>query len=61
MTPTESESAARIVALEQALKREREVSAAERRRADVLEETARRAYRMAVDLRPRARNVTETD
>jgi hypothetical protein len=44
---SKDETAERIADLERALKHEREVSAAERRRADLLEESARRAYRYA--------------
>jgi hypothetical protein len=42
----------RIAELEKALAHERAVSAAERRRAELLEETARRAYRLAAGAWP---------
>ena len=42
--------------LKAALKHEREISAAERRRAVMLEEATRRAFRLAADVRPRTRD-----
>jgi hypothetical protein len=49
----------RIVELEKALAYEREVSARERRRAELLEETARRAYRFVAAQAPRREPATE--
>jgi hypothetical protein len=49
----------RIEALELALKREREISAAERLRADLLHDSVKRAYQMAADVRPSRDSATK--
>jgi hypothetical protein len=59
--PTPSELQQEIEALHAALRREREVSAAERRRAELLEAAAKHAYRLAAGAWPAHKDDTKTE